>query len=92
MQAEYAAGSPLSELEALEDPEPFVVLVVPTCATLAPEEPPQAAANSDNPTTPASASARSAARFSCEPPPFVVCVLRAKIPISSPSQLADLGV
>src|SRR5439155_1502810 len=35
MQAEYARGSP--ELEAFGDPEPFVLPVVPTCATLAPE-------------------------------------------------------
>ena len=83
MQAEYATGP---DLEPLEAPEVFALLVLPTCATLAPEELPQAAASTYSATTPGSASVRKAARFRCEPS-FVACVVSATLVTSSPSQL-----
>jgi hypothetical protein len=90
MQAEYAVGLP--EPEALEEPEPFVLLVVPTCATFAPDEPPpHAAASNDSPTTATSTNPRNAVRSSRELP-LAVCSLRSMIAISSPSQLTDLCV
>jgi hypothetical protein len=90
MHAEYATGS--SEPEVFEELEPFAFLFVSTCATLASDESPQAEASRESPTTPAIASARSAARLSRRLPPFIVCALRAQIAISSPSQLAHLRV
>jgi hypothetical protein len=55
MQAEYALASPLPE--SLEDAELLALLFVPICATFAADEPPpHAAASSDSPTAPASAS------------------------------------
>jgi hypothetical protein len=83
MHAEYAVGSP--ELEAFEEPEFFAVLLVPICATFAPDEPPpHAAVGSDSPTTLASTSPRSALSLGSERPRFVTCVLCATIAISSP--------
>src|SRR5512133_117409 len=77
-QAEYARGPP--ELDSVDDSDPVAAVVVPTRATFAlGEPPPQAAASSESPTRPASASPRSVLPFSCERAPSVVCVLRATI-------------
>jgi hypothetical protein len=81
MHAEYACGSCARE---------WFALVVPICATFALDEPPpHAAASSESPTTPTSASARSAVRFRRQSPPLVVSVVRARVAISSRCQLTD---
>jgi hypothetical protein len=91
MHAEYATASP--EPEPFEESESFALVFVSTCATFAPpDESPQAEASRESATTPASASARSAARLSCGLPPFALCALCATVAISSPSQLAHLHV
>jgi hypothetical protein len=78
MQAEYALG--FGELEALEDPAPLDPRVVPTWATFPSDEPPQAEASRDSPTTPAIARVRNAARFGCDAS-LDVSALRAKVVI-----------
>src|SRR5262245_2850464 len=60
MQAENVGGSP--EPEAFDDPEPFASLFVPTCATSAPDEPPQPAATSVRPPRAAPTTTITAAR------------------------------
>jgi hypothetical protein len=90
MQAEYAVG--LAEPEPLDALEPLILLVVPACATFAPDEPPpHAAASIDSPRIATSASPRNAVRSRRERPP-AVCSLRSMIAISSPSRLTDLCV
>jgi hypothetical protein len=82
MHAEYATGSP--EPEPFEESESFALVFASTCATFAPpDESPQAEASRESPTTPASASARSAARLTANsrPSPSVLFVPR------SPSRL-----
>jgi hypothetical protein len=87
--AEYARGSPAPE--ALEVAEPFAPVVVPTCATLAPDEPPHPDASGASPITRAIASA-SAVRLGCGRAPFVVRALRVTFAMSSPSRLTGLRV
>jgi hypothetical protein len=85
IQAEYSCAFPALEAG-------FALLVVPTCATFAPDEPPpHAAASNDSPTPATSASPRNAVRSSRQRPP-AACPLRSMIAISSHSQLTDLRV
>jgi hypothetical protein len=80
MHAEYAVGSP--DLELFEEPAFVWLLLVPICATFAPDEPPpQAAAIRDSPTAPTIASARADR--------FVIRAPFAEFAIWSPSQLSD---
>jgi hypothetical protein len=60
-----------------------VLLIVPACATFAPDEPPHAEAISDSPTAPTIASARADR--------FVIRAPFAELAMSSPSQLTDPG-
>jgi hypothetical protein len=84
MHAEYAFGS-------AEAPEGLGPVVVPICATFAPDEPPQAEARNDSPATPATANARNATRFGRDPFDNV-SALGAGFAIWALFQLTDLCV